>query len=343
MTNHPDLFAGVHWAEVQRLAEEMEIDLQRLHLIVCEPLAREDEGRSLWARMAFPDEGNASDADPLAPGADESAEPDELVSMLISEATAFVLRWTAPGLQKYLDLLARAFPSLAAVRGRAGDGPVQAAGQTGSSMTELLATWVPLLGAMTGLARELQAPLGRAAAILPDNIDLHAPPPPTPAGAIVVSGRPALGSGLVELLEADRGFREAAGRANGQALRAYLAHVLRDYDPDAVQAELRQEFAAASLLQRLIAGGAEVVGTAPPTPSENRRQEAGRNERRALQLLLEHPEWSVTRIAEEVGVSRRAVYNMPLFRAAWEARKAGRGEFPRGWYRDKDGAMEAYE
>jgi hypothetical protein len=42
----------------------------------------------------------------------------------------------------------------------------------------------------------------------------------------------------------------------------------------------------------------------------------------ALGLLAKHPDWPVSKIAAEVGVSRRAPYNWPKFRAAWGATKA---------------------
>ena len=63
-------------------------------------------------------------------------------------------------------------------------------------------------------------------------------------------------------------------------------------------------------------------------------------EARAVAVLLEHPDWSIIRIAKALGICRQTLYKFPRFKAAREARKSRRkGDFPRGSKRD--GKIEA--
>jgi hypothetical protein len=63
---------------------------------------------------------------------------------------------------------------------------------------------------------------------------------------------------------------------------------------------------------------------------------------KALQMIFQRPELSVTALAQATGCSRRALYKMPLLRAALAGRKQGRKELPKG-FRHKDGTIEAWE
>lgn len=53
-------------------------------------------------------------------------------------------------------------------------------------------------------------------------------------------------------------------------------------------------------------------------------------EAKALALLVKHPEWTDTKIAETVGCHRTTLYNWPRFVAARAAMKDGRASTPRG-------------
>ena len=64
-------------------------------------------------------------------------------------------------------------------------------------------------------------------------------------------------------------------------------------------------------------------------------------EERALATLVAHPDWTVTKIAKVVGVSRTTVYGWPKFMAAVKVRESGRADLPRG-SRDA-GNFEAWE
>lgn len=65
-------------------------------------------------------------------------------------------------------------------------------------------------------------------------------------------------------------------------------------------------------------------------------------ESRALGILVDHPDWAMTRIAKEVGCDRRRLYDMPKFKDARDALKSGKAEFPRG-QKDADGNIEAFD
>ena len=65
-------------------------------------------------------------------------------------------------------------------------------------------------------------------------------------------------------------------------------------------------------------------------------------ESQAIALLKDHPDWTVTKIAETIGVSRTTPYSWEDFKKAKEAMEQGRCDIPRG-SKDKDGNMEAWD
>jgi hypothetical protein len=72
--------------------------------------------------------------------------------------------------------------------------------------------------------------------------------------------------------------------------------------------------------------------------------DAGLNvEAKAMAVLVQHPEWSVTRIAQEVDCNRQHLYRLPLFMKARAALKAGRGDIPRGTKDGATGDIEAWD
>jgi len=86
------------------------------------------------------------------------------------------------------------------------------------------------------------------------------------------------------------------------------------------------------------AGTPSIVGTAEGQKGRpNMSKEA-----LALALLVEHPEWSNTRIAKEIGVNRRSLYRWPRFRAARDTLKQGKGDLPRGRKDGETGTVEAW-
>lgn len=64
-------------------------------------------------------------------------------------------------------------------------------------------------------------------------------------------------------------------------------------------------------------------------------------EAKALAALVEHPEWTKTRIAEYVGCNRQSLYGMKKFKAAWDTLKQGKREIPKG--QKYNGDIEAFD
>ena len=66
-------------------------------------------------------------------------------------------------------------------------------------------------------------------------------------------------------------------------------------------------------------------------------------EEKALALLVSHPEWSDTRIAEAVPCARTTLYKWNRFAAARETLKSGRDRLPHGEKDRETGKIEAWE
>lgn len=94
----------------------------------------------------------------------------------------------------------------------------------------------------------------------------------------------------------------------------FLADLLSEQDPPAVK------------------GGDSASDGAPELSAEER----------ALALLVRHPEWTQTKMAEAVGVSRQTLYRFSQYQTAREALESGRTDIPRG-FKDADGNLEAWE
>ena len=90
---------------------------------------------------------------------------------------------------------------------------------------------------------------------------------------------------------------------------------------------LRQQISSGQLKEAWLAGATEGGGS----PKESR----------AMALLIEHPEWSNTKIAKEAGCSRPSLYRMSRFMAARQTQRAGRSAAaPRG--SKYEGRVEAH-
>ena len=63
----------------------------------------------------------------------------------------------------------------------------------------------------------------------------------------------------------------------------------------------------------------------------------------ALAMLVEHPDWSDTKIAKAVGVNRTTLYDWPNFKKAKEALKQGQNDLPKGSKNSETGNMEAWD
>ncbi|MGD0786128.1 MAG: hypothetical protein ABR969_09995 [Sedimentisphaerales bacterium] len=63
----------------------------------------------------------------------------------------------------------------------------------------------------------------------------------------------------------------------------------------------------------------------------------------ALAMLVQHPDWSDTKIAKAVGVSRTTLYDWPKFKKAKEALKQGKNDIPRGSKNGETGDIEAWD
>jgi hypothetical protein len=63
---------------------------------------------------------------------------------------------------------------------------------------------------------------------------------------------------------------------------------------------------------------------------------------RALAILVEHQDWSDTKIAKEAGINRTTLYNYPEFKAARKMQKQNKGKIPRG-SKDREGNVEAID
>jgi hypothetical protein len=66
------------------------------------------------------------------------------------------------------------------------------------------------------------------------------------------------------------------------------------------------------------------------------------NEALAIALLVRHPDWTIKRIAKQVGVDRRTLYNWKTFRDTWRVAKAKDTEGMARGCKGKDGSIEAY-
>ena len=58
----------------------------------------------------------------------------------------------------------------------------------------------------------------------------------------------------------------------------------------------------------------------------------------AVLLHHQHPEWTIQRIAQEVGVHRATLYRSELFKRAWQSQKRNRGDRPRYKRAGRDGS-----
>lgn len=63
---------------------------------------------------------------------------------------------------------------------------------------------------------------------------------------------------------------------------------------------------------------------------------------KVLAVLIEHPDWSNTKIAEEAGINRTTLYDYPEFKAARKMQKQNKEKIPRG-SKDQVGNVEAVD
>lgn len=86
--------------------------------------------------------------------------------------------------------------------------------------------------------------------------------------------------------------------------------------------------------------------TGKPEPQagagEDDQQIAASKEALALATLKDHPDWSDTKIAKTIGVSRTTLYDWPDFKKAKEILKQGKTALPRG-NKNKETGIEAWD
>ena len=63
----------------------------------------------------------------------------------------------------------------------------------------------------------------------------------------------------------------------------------------------------------------------------------------ALAMLVEHPDWSDTKIAKKIGINRTTLYDWSNFKKAKEALKEGKNHLPKGRKDSKNGNIEAWD
>ncbi|MBP90811.1 MAG: hypothetical protein CMJ64_29560 [Planctomycetaceae bacterium] len=104
---------------------------------------------------------------------------------------------------------------------------------------------------------------------------------------------------------------------------------------------------ATQFIAKCVAAASELAerrhGPSTPAPSARKSPRAKRNanDAAAVSLLIQNPEWTMDQIAEQVGVSRRTLYNYPEFRRAWGAAGAkDTSRIPRG-SKSSSGKIEA--
>ena len=119
---------------------------------------------------------------------------------------------------------------------------------------------------------------------------------------------------------------------------------LRNEDVDALVAALR------GIPDRIEESGEQLEALRQALPHEPERTAAVREaaeppelapKKRALLVLMDHPDWPVRKIAKAVGCSRTTLYGYKDFRAALAIIRGGKRELPRG--RKKAGDIEAFE
>jgi DNA-binding transcriptional regulator YiaG len=81
--------------------------------------------------------------------------------------------------------------------------------------------------------------------------------------------------------------------------------------------------------------------TARSDDAEKKNEPTG--EPLALAMLVKHPDWSDTKIAKYIGVSRTTLYDWPNFKKAKDALKQGKTDLPRGSKNAETGDIEAWE
>lgn len=87
--------------------------------------------------------------------------------------------------------------------------------------------------------------------------------------------------------------------------------------------------------------GGEPPAETPEVDQDRPKVEKVEKECLAVSLLMQHPDWTDTQIASEVGVARTTLYDWPKFKTAKAALKSGRKEFPKGC-KDSEGNIEAF-
>ena len=87
----------------------------------------------------------------------------------------------------------------------------------------------------------------------------------------------------------------------------------------------------------------------PPEASEQKKGEKAKSapeklsaKARVLAILVEHQDWSDTKIAEAAGISRTTLYDYPEFKTARKVQKQNKGKIPRG-RKDQEGNIEAFD
>jgi hypothetical protein len=117
-----------------------------------------------------------------------------------------------------------------------------------------------------------------------------------------------------------------------------MRSLFRGFKISRVIAELDLEYSKAARIRMRegipLRGKASVTSGAPGLELKKESQ--------AIACLVEHPDWTDTRIAEEVGVHRSTLYTWNTFQLAKSARKAEKKRHRRGW-KNNQGEMDAWD
>lgn len=144
--------------------------------------------------------------------------------------------------------------------------------------------------------------------------------------------------GCCDIIRGIPNLREHRNRVDLLQIVACLRPRLKGFQISLSIAELDLEFSKAARLrihdgQSLQGGRADQV----------KQVDVERDKQwEAIRCLRDHPDWSDTRIAEEIGVHRTTLYTWRDFRAAKAARNGEKNRLARGW-KNQGGMMEAWD
>jgi len=110
--------------------------------------------------------------------------------------------------------------------------------------------------------------------------------------------------------------------------------------PEAEPLEVMRSFAVELLLENREKD--RLLRLAGEADADNDQAAGLSKEAKALAALVDHPDWTDTKIAEAAGCARTELYRMPKYKAAKAAMKSGRQDAPSGVKDAQTGDVEAW-